>query len=217
MLLKANIGKITLDQMITNKDFIRRLVNELSIDTIKNSEKLMNNLPELISKVTSNDVTREEINGIVTYTDKNTGGIMRFASENVDYKGLSWQAFDGDINTFSYSNTKEAEGYYAEYELPQKVYALQMKYAFSNGSGKEGKRILELQGYDEEESKWNSLTEEIEWIGTQVPQEGTKNLDSSKPYKRYRIYVKSSILTSHEYGAWHSAVHEMQIYGKVAK
>ena len=214
LLSSSSLSEITLSNMITNEDFTRRLVNTLSIDTVKKSETLINNLPSLIPIISETDVTRSEVDGIVTYT-RSEGGIIRTNSDYNSNSVYPWNAFDGNINTKALSKIGKAADYYLEYEFVEEVYAMNIKFNFTNGSSYKGDRTLVVQAYDEEAQEYKDLGEELTWSGTSsTKKEDTQDLDYSKPHKKYRIYVKTAT-SNNSYGNELSGFYEIQLYGKV--
>ena len=217
-LLKNYDEEITLDKMLSNKEFIKKLINNLSVNTIKNNSKLMSNLPELIPKVSENDVTRIQNTetGEVTYSLKN-GNVIKGSSEYYDIGCYLWKAFDRDINTetasnwVGYNNTK-SENYFIEYDFSNNVTAMQIKMFPTNLSSYSGTRKMFVQGYNENASTWENISEEIIWEGTKGP-EITSDLNCDKSYKKYRIYIHSAT-SSTSYGLCYSGFQNIQIYGK---
>lgn len=204
---------ITLEKMATNSDFITKLINDLSIQTIENNAILMEKLPALIPIVKESDITKSEQNGIITYT-RLSGGTIRTTSEHSSGNCDAWHAFDGDENKQALSKEGEAQGYYVEYQFPQEVYAMKIKYKFTNGASYVGNRIVVIQGYNEEIAQWEDLNEEKEISGKSDTFEEQKEiLNYAKAYKRYRFYVKSAT-ASNAYGASISGLYNMQLYGK---
>jgi len=216
LLANSNIDKITLSQMTTNKEFIKELINKLSVQTVSNNQTLMENLPGLIPQLSEADVTRQEVDGIITYTD-NKGGITRTPSEHTYGIYNAWKAFDNDLGTPALSKEYSAEGYYIDYEFAQEVYVMQINYIFTNGSSYDGKMTIFIQGYDEENDRWIDVSQELTWTGNgNTKKEDVEILDYSKPYKRYRLYVKSATASS-SYGLGGSGLYSMQLYGKTAQ
>ncbi len=217
LLSNSNIEKITLTHMITNKEFIKRLINELSIETVSNNEILMANLPSLIPEIKETDVERKVIDEVITYKDYR-GGIIRTSSEYSNGLYSAWHAFDNSTATATSSEIDMAANYYIEYEFPQSVYAMQIKYIFTSNGSDQGIRKMVVQAYDEEEENWRDLTQELEWRGnSNTKKEDIENLDYTKPYKRYRLYVKTASYVSHPNGGKLSGLFKMQLYGKIEK
>ncbi len=214
LLSNSNLEKITLNHIISNKEFTKRLVDALSIETVTNNEILMKNLPGLIPIITESDVIRSEQNGVITYTDKK-GGIIRTNSEYSsanDWK--AWKAFDENDETFSCSKVDQWQYYYLEYEFPQEVYAMQIKYTFANRSGSISTRVIVIQAYNEEKNDWEDLIEELNWTGSSTnPKENIEDLKYLNAYKRYRLYVKSG--TNPNGSGKCSGLYNMQLYGKI--
>ena len=95
------------------------------------------------------------------------------------------------------------------------MYALKIKFNFANGSRYDGGRKILIQGYNEMNSNWEDISDEIEWIGSgAVINEKAVNLNSAKSYSKYRLYVKDVINTGSSYGVVHSGLSFMQLYGK---
>ena len=215
LLSNYKLEKITLEQMATNKEFIKRLIDALSVETVESNAILMGNLTELIVKLSENDVTRKEENGVIEYTTSK-GEKIRTNSEHSSGNYQGWQAFDRDTNTCTLSNDYTADKYYIEYEFLQYVYAIKIKFNFASGSNYEGIRNIIIQGYNEQINNWENVSEEIIWTRSiDGKNEKNENLNSSKAYKKYRIYVESP--TIDEAGYCHSGLYEMQLYGKQAK
>ena len=74
---------------------------QITIQDILNTPKVLDNITGLIPTVTQEEVTRSEADGIITYTNKSNGEIIRINSEYLDDSRWSWFAFDGNNNTYS--------------------------------------------------------------------------------------------------------------------
>ena len=214
-LTNNSIEKITLEHMVTNKEFTEKLINKLSINTVTNNATLMANLPSLTEKITSDIVTKSVNDGVVTYNINGNKGYIRGIDEYPDAGYELWRAFDGRRDTTVYSAAGKAKNWYLEYEFPTSVYLIKVKYVFNNGSQNEGTRKFVFQGYDELTNTWEDLCNEITWVGNNsTNREDLANLDYSKMYKRYRVYINDSTYTSHSAGGEHSGFNEIYLYGK---
>ena len=213
LLSNSNLEEITLNHMVTNEEFTKRLVDALSLETVTNNETLMNNLPKLIPTITESDVTRSEQNGIISYT-VNNGGIIRTNSEDTREILRTWKAFDNNKESASRSKIDQWKNYYIEYEFPQEVYAMQIRYIFTNASSGNSTRVIVIQGFNQEKNEWEDLTKELNWSGTNTSlKEDIENMDYTKSYKRYRLFVKGG--TNPTGSGKCSGLYEMQFYGKV--
>lgn len=218
LLTEANIEEITLSQMVTNDEFTKDLINKLSITTIANNTILREHVNALIPTITEADVTREIIDGEITYRDK-FGGKTRVSSEHEaeEYEFFGWRAFDNTLDDLTFSMAGDAIGYYIEYEFAQPVYAIEIRYIFVHGSSHEGTRTIVIQGYDEENNQWKEVSEELTWTGPNedIYKEDKVELEYKKSYRRYRLYVKDA--GGNEFGSSISGVFTMQLYGKLAE
>ncbi len=216
-MLRENNIKISLKDMMTNKDFTKRLLNKLSIETIKNNNTLRENGYELIPEESESTVKNKTTeNGIIEYEDI-YGGKIRTNDEYPD--NYAWKAFDGKTltQTYALAVAKPAE-FYVEYEFPNEVYALKTKFVITNNSKYNGKRRVVIQGYNEENKIWKNITEELVYSGnySSLPEERNINLIYDRPYKRFRLQFLR-IEDSTGYGAQNSGIITFQLYGKNKK
>lgn len=208
---EENSGKVYIDSEL------ERLLKEanmtITLEDILNTPAIMNQIEGLIPKLTESDVIRSEQDGSIIYKDS-TGGTIRSNSEEIDNEYYLWKAFDRDTNTPMYSDKEKAKDYYIEYEFPQEVYALKIKYIFTNGSTFEGTRNILIQGYNEINDIWENISEELEWKGNQsTNKEDSEILDYVKAYKGYRLFVNNATYVSNSNGMLYSGLYEMQLYG----
>lgn len=193
ILEKANIDELTLEQVLTNSSFAARLIDNLPIETIVNNETLLNAAKkrELIQRISSSDVTRSVVNGVITYTTNNKGTI-RAPSEYLDGSwGYSWNAFDYSSGYCSYSAYGQANNYYLEYEFTDPVYALKFTYQMTDGTSAYGTRTFVIQGTNDTGTTvtWHDVSNDTTWYDDSNVHD--VNLDGTTAYKRYRLYVKS--------------------------
>lgn len=207
-----NISKIDgIEVGEMNSEEKRKAEMQKKLDNIKNTPELYDNLEGLIPTLTENSVTKVNNSDTITYTDI-YGGTIRSSVDIIDGY-FPWKAFDGNENTKCISVNNKALNHYVEYEFPNRVYILKAYVVMDNAATAGGQREYVIQGYDESSNEWENLSDVNNvFVSMNLPNKQIIELDYSKSYKRYRVYV-TSLGNSSGIAAENSSFQIFQLYG----